>query len=100
MERVEKEFQDDLIKEIEERFAGSIVFRNDPDYIQGIPDLLVVYKDKWAALECKKSAKAKHRPNQDYYVNTMNDMSFAAFIYPQNRDEVLDEMERTFKSRR
>lgn len=96
MKRDEKEFQDNLIKEIESRFDGSIVFKNDPEYIQGIPDLLVVYKDRWAALECKKNATASHRPNQDYYVNKMDGMSFASFIYPENKEEVLHEMERSF----
>lgn len=96
MKRDEKEFQDNLIKEIENRFDGSIVFKNDPEYIQGIPDLLVVYKDRWAALECKKNATASHRPNQDYYVNKMDGMSFASFIYPENKEEVLHEMERSF----
>lgn len=93
----ESKFQKDLIDAIEARFPGSMVLKNDPNYIQGIPDLLVLYKNKWAALECKKSQKAIHQPNQDYYVCNMNDMSFASFIYPENRNEVLDALERSFK---
>ena len=69
----------------------------DPDYIQGIPDLLVLYKDKWATLECKKSAKASKRPNQEHYVKKMNDMSFSAFIFPENKEEVLDELQQSFE---
>lgn len=96
----ESKFQSDLIKEIKERFPESVVLKNDSSYCQGIPDLIVLYKDKWATLECKKDKTSKHRPNQDYYVDKMNNMSFSAFIFPENREETLDALERTFKSRR
>lgn len=96
----ESKFQSDLIKDLKERFPGSVVLKNDASYCQGVPDLIVLYKDKWATLECKKDKTSKHRPNQDYYVNKMNDMSFSAFIFPENREETLDALERTFKSRR
>ena len=94
---LESEFQAKLIKDIKKRFDGAIVLKNDPDYIQGMPDLLILYQDKWAALECKKSVKATHRPNQDWYVQHMNEMSYASFVYPENKEEVLNEMERSFK---
>lgn len=74
---LENKFQANLIKELKERFPGCIVMKNDPTYIQGIPDLLVLHKDKWASLECKKSAGAKKQPNQEYYVDRMNQMSFS-----------------------
>lgn len=87
---LENRFQANLIKELKEMFVGCIVMKNDSSYIQGIPDLLVLYNDKWAALECKKNAWAARRPNQEYYVELMDEMSFASFIYPENKDEVLD----------
>lgn len=93
---LENKFQSQLIKEIKGRFPGSIVLKNDSGYMQGVPDLTVFYKDKWATLECKKSESAKHRPNQDYYVEKMNEMSFSAFIYPENKEDVLNELERSF----
>ena len=93
----ESKFQHELIKKIEDRFPGCVVMKNDPNYIQGIPDLSVLYKNKWATLECKKSKDEKHQPNQDYYVEKMNNMSFSSFVYPENEEEVLDAMERTFK---
>lgn len=94
---LERDFQAGLIKELNERFKGCLVFKSDPDFRQGIPDLFVLYKDKWAALECKKSIGAKHQPNQDYYVEKCDGMSFARFICPENKKEVLDELERTFR---
>lgn len=94
----ESDFQSNLIKELKERFPGCVVMKNDPNYIQGIPDLSVLYKDKWATLECKRSSKDKHRPNQDYYVEKMNEMSFSRFIFPENKDEVLNELQETFGS--
>lgn len=97
----ENKFQRDLIDEIENLFPGSIVMKNDPNHIQGIPDLTVLYKDKWATLECKKSAEdAKHpQPNQDTYVERMNEMSFSSFIYPENKEEVLNELQATLRAK-
>jgi hypothetical protein len=97
MAKLERDFQAKLIKELKKRFEGCMVMKLDPDYIQGIPDLLVLYKDKWATLECKKSAKASKRPNQEHYVKKMNGMSFSAFIFPENKEEVLDELQQSFE---
>lgn len=90
---VESNFQSSLIKELKTRFPGCIILKNDPTYIQGIPDLLVLHNNKWASLEVKKARNAKHRPNQDYYVEKMNDMSFSAFIFPENKEDVLHDLE-------
>lgn len=97
---LENKFQAKLIKELKQMFPGCIVMKNDAEYIQGIPDLLVLYNDKWAALECKKSESARHRPNQDYYVDTMNKMSFSSFVYPENKEDVLHDLQQAFKSGR
>ena len=94
---LENKFQSNLIKEIKDRFPGCIVMKNDSSYIQGIPDLLVLYKDKWASLEVKKSANAKHQPNQDYYVNKMKDMSYSSFISPENKNTVFNELKNLFE---
>ena len=94
----ESEFQKKVIDRLETQFPGCIVMKNDPTYIQGIPDLVVLHKDKWASLEVKKDEKAKHRPNQDYYVKKMKDMSYSSFIYPENEEEVFDELERAFQT--
>lgn len=89
---LENKFKTKLTKEIKEMLPGCMVLHLDPNEIQGIPDLLVLYENKWAVLEVKKNANASHRPNQDYYVDLMDKMSFAAFIYLENKDEVLDEL--------
>ena len=94
----ENKFQSDLIKDIKERFPGCYILKNDPNYIQGIPDLLILFKNMWAALECKKSFKANKQPNQEYYVNELNKMSYANFISPQNKEDVLNELQQAFKS--
>lgn len=100
MNKLEKDFQAQLIKDLKEIFIGCIVTKLDPGYIQGIPDLLILYKDRWATLECKKDEDAKKQPNQEYYVSLMNKMSFSRFISPENKEEVLDELQQAFKSRR
>ena len=97
---LENRFKRELRKEIERRLPGCLVLHLDPSDIQGIPDILVLYEDRWAALEGKKEKDASHRPNQDYYVDLMNKMSFARFIYPENKEEVLNELEQSFKPRR
>ena len=88
----ESKFQAKLIKDIKERLPDCIVLKNDPTYLQGIPDLTVFNNDKWATLEVKKSANAVHQPNQDYYVELMDHMSFSRFVYPENRDTVFSDL--------
>lgn len=87
---LENRFKTNLIREIKNLFPGCMVLHLDPNEIQGIPDLLILYKNKWAVLEGKRSAIASHRPNQEYYVDLMDSMSFASFVYPENKEEVLD----------
>ena len=96
--KLEKEFQANLIKELKAIFKSCIVMKLDSSYIQGIPDLLILYKDKWATLECKKHKRAKKRPNQEYWVKLMDMMSFSRFICPENKEEVLNELQQAFKS--
>lgn len=78
-------------------FPGCIVMKNDANYIQGIPDLIVLYNDRWAMLECKKSSSASKRPNQEYYVKKTNEMSFARFISPENKEDVLNELQQALR---
>ena len=96
----ESSFQKGLINKIEELFPDCIIMKNDPNYIQGIPDLLILHGDKWASLECKKSAKASHQPNQDYYISKMNGMSYASFVSPENEEEVLSELQQALSIER
>lgn len=95
---LENKFQANLIKEIKKLLPGCIVLKNDSSYLQGVPDLLILYKNMWACLEAKKSATAPKRPNQEYYVGLMDSMSFAKFICPENKEEILGELCKTFKS--
>ena len=90
----ESKFQSNLKKELKNMFPGCIITKLDSGDIQGIPDLLILYKNKWATLENKKTAKAHRQPNQEYYVNKMNDMSFSKFIYPENKEEVLTDLKK------
>ena len=92
----ESRFQRKLIKELEELFPDCVITKLDPVNYQGLPDLLILYKDKWAALECKRSENATRQPNQEYYIQKMDEMSFASFIYPENKKEVLDGLQRAF----
>ena len=92
--RLESGFQDKLRDELKELFPGCMIFKMDQ--IQGIPDLLILYKNKWASLENKKSANAKRQPNQEYYVDKMNEMSFSRFIYPENKDAIMNELIKKF----
>lgn len=97
---LENKFKTNLIEELEYLFPGCIVLHTDANEIQGFPDLLILYNDRWAALEGKKNKYAPHRPNQDYYVDLLNKMSFSRFIYPENKKEVLYELQQAFTSRR
>lgn len=92
----ENKFQAGLISELKDIFRGCIVLKNDSSYMQGIPDLSIFYGDKWAMLECKKSPDEPHQPNQDLYVARANAMSFGAFIYPENKNEVIEALRNYF----
>ena len=103
---IESNFQRRLKKELKERYPGCYVLKNDPTYIQGIPDLTILYKDKWATLEVKKDeataksamkGKSGGRPNQPLHVERMNEMSYSAFIYPENKEEIFNELDRKFE---
>lgn len=91
----ESQFQARLIKKLNKMLPGIIILKNDPNYIQGIPDLILLYKNRWAALEVKRGATASVRPNQAHYVRTMYAMSYAAFIYPENESEILSEVQQS-----
>ena len=95
---LESKFQSGLIKELKKRFQGCVVLKTDANYIQGFPDLLILFRDKWAALECKQNKTSRFRPNQEYYISKLNDMSYASVIYPENMEEVLYEIQQTFES--
>lgn len=95
---LENKFKTELIRELKELFPGCIVLHMDANAIQGVPDLLILYGNRWAALEGKKSARASRRPNQDYYVDLMNSMSFAAFIHPENKEAVLYELQQALET--
>lgn len=94
---LESKFQANLIKKLKAEYPDCMVLKNDSSYMQGIPDLLILNNDHWAVLEVKKSSTARHQPNQDYYVDKMNKMSFARFISPENEEEVLSELRQAFE---
>ncbi len=94
--KLERDYHANLIRELKEMFEGCIVMKLDSGYLQGIPDLIILHNDKWATLECKKNANASRQPNQEFYVGRMNEMSFSRFICPENKQEVLNELQRAF----
>jgi len=96
----ESKFQAALIREIYDMFPGCIVLKNDANYIQGFPDLTILYRHMWAALECKRSLYEDYQPNQEYYLEVLEEMSFASMICPENREAVLYELQQAFSVRR
>ena len=94
----ETAFQSELKGEIQRRFPGCVILYPDAQRTQGLPDLLILHNDKWAALECKRSASARKRPNQSYYQEMFNRMSFCRFIFPENKEAVLYDLQRAFES--
>lgn len=95
---LERNFQSKLIKELKDMFPGCVITKNDANYIQGFPDLTILYRNKWAVLETKRGQNSSKRPNQEYYVNMLDAMSFSRFIDPENKDRVLDDLEDHFCS--
>lgn len=96
----ENKYQTNLIKRLRKRFPGCVIIKNDPAYQQGILDLTILHGPNWASLEVKASAKSEIQPNQEHFVRQLDEMSFAAFIYPENEAEVLDALQQAFESSR
>lgn len=96
MAKRESKFQKDLIDEIKKKYPGCIAIKNDSGYIQGFPDWTILYGKKWAVLEAKREEKAKKQPNQEHYVNQLDEMSFSRFVYPENKEQVLRELDKIF----
>lgn len=94
---IESIFQAKLIIELRHLFPGCIILKNDPNYLQGFPDLLILFKSRYAVLECKASKDSDQQPNQDYYISQLNDWTYASFIYPENKEEVLHDLQQTFR---
>lgn len=97
---LERTYQAQLIRRLQRRFPNAVVLKNDTSYLQGVPDLLILNDDRWAMLEVKASRDSELQPNQDYYVDLFDAMSFGAFIYPENEEDVLHDLQRTFPARR
>ena len=93
----ESAFKHSVLRYIENRFPGAIVLHVDTGLHRSYPDVFILYRNRWAALEFKRSENSKHRPNQDYYVDIFNAMSYASFIYPENEGKVLNELEYAFR---
>ena len=98
MAKLESQFQKDLIDEIKQEFPGCVAIKNDSGYIQGFPDWTILYKDKWAVLEAKREKDAPKQPNQEYYIEHLDEMSIARFVYPENKEVVMNELRKAFKS--
>ncbi len=96
--RTEAQYQAGLIRRLKVRFPGCVVVKNDSAYQQGFPDLTVFFAERWAALEVKRSEREAQQPNQEHFVQKLDDMSYAAFIYPENEEVILFEMEQAFAS--
>lgn len=95
----ESVYQGNLKKKIKKILPDSIILKNDPNWLQGAPDFTILYKDKWAFLEVKRSKEDPHRPNQDYYVDLAKANScYGAFIFPENEKEILSELQRALES--
>lgn len=97
---LENVYQARVIQELRRMLPGCMILKNDTDYLQGVPDLLVLFEDKWGALEVKSSAQADFQPNQEYYISEMDNMSFASFIYPEVEEEVLHALQQTLRPSR
>ena len=93
MARLESDFQKNFIKKLKLHFRGCLVLKNDSGYLQGIPDLTILYGDRWAVLEVKRSANEAYEPNQEYYLNELGKWSYTATVYPENEEVILDELD-------
>lgn len=97
---LESAYQARLVKKLKELFPDCVILKNDPNYQQGIPDLIILYRDKWAMLEVKKGSASRQQPNQGYWLRLLDNMSFASLISPDNEEGVLIDLQFAFETRR
>lgn len=98
---LERTYQAALIKRIKKKFPHCFILKNDSSYLQGVPDLLVLYGPWWAMLEVKPSMEAEFEPNQEYYLEQLSLMGgFAAVICPENEESVLHDLQSAFANSR
>lgn len=96
----ERDFQAKVIEELKRSIPGAIFLKNDSGYMQGIPDWIMLVDDRWFMLEFKRHKGAVKQRNQDYYINLFNEMSGAWFISPENKEEVLNEIQSALRTGR
>ena len=97
---LESAYQAKLIKRLEFMFPGCLILKNDSSYRQGVPDIVILFNRRWAMLEVKRSARERKQPNQQHYVDMLDEMSFASFIYPENEEEVIRDLQHALQARR
>lgn len=94
----EGRFKEELTKDLRDLFPGCHILKNDEQLLQGVPDMLILWGDRWAMLEVKRSATAPFQPNQEYWIEIFDQMSFAAVVYPENKDDILHDLQQSFTS--
>ena len=97
---LESEFRKAFLEEVQNRIdplnKGFLFFLNASNAFRSFPDIVILGSHKWAALEFKKSKRASHQPNQEYYINKLNEIGYASFVYPENAEEILNDLEELF----
>lgn len=97
---LESAYQFEVIKRLKREFPGCLVITNDPRKVQGIPDLLILFGPNWAMLEVKAARNSPTRANQSHYVEDFGRMSYCAFIFPENEEEIFNELQLALSYRR
>lgn len=93
----ESEFKKRLMREIERQYPGAVILKNDANARQGIPDHIILFGPRWAMFEAKAYQYSHRQPNQQYYIDVLNQMSFASFVYPQNKEWFLNELQQALR---
>lgn len=95
---LESAFKSKLRKELEQMFPGCVILKNDAEFQNGVPDMLILWRHKWAMLETKKKkpSPSDFEPNQEWWIEKFHGMSFAACIYPENKEEVISALQSAF----
>lgn len=98
MPTLESKFKKAFLDELRDSFPGCVVITGNSATQQGIPDTLILFNDRWAALEFKRTPSASRQPNQSYFIEKFGEMSYASFVYPENKEEVFDAIRETFRA--
>lgn len=90
--KLESTFEKEFCKALRQTLGERYTYTFKLTAAKGIPDRLILYKDKYALLEFKQYKNAKKQPGQETWVGHFDNLAYAAIVYPENAEKVMQDI--------